>query len=67
MEWTLESAVTDWVIDHPEVRVILEEWGIDYSCSGKSLGYACEQRGVDPEMVLSALRARVAGGDEVMR
>lgn len=51
----LDTSVTDWVIEHPEVLAVFQEWGIDYSCGGKSLAYACRERGLDAEAVLATL------------
>jgi MOSC domain-containing protein YiiM len=55
----LDSAVPDWVIDHPEALPLLEAWGIDVHCGGKSLRYACEQRGLVAEDVLRQLLLRI--------
>lgn len=52
----LDTSVPDWIIDHPETMAVFEELGIDYSCGGKSLEYACREQGLDAEMVLSQLR-----------
>jgi len=53
----LETSVPEWVIEHPETLAVFEELNIDYSCAGKSLEFACEQKGLDPRMVLSRLHA----------
>lgn len=50
-----ESSVTDWVIDHPEVLKVFEKFGIDYSCGGKSLEYACREQGHDVRVVMTNL------------
>lgn len=52
----LDTSVPDWVIDHPATLVVFQELGVDYSCGGKSLGYACRERGLDAEAVLAKLR-----------
>ena len=52
----LDSSIVDWVIEHPESTPVLERYGIDYSCAGKSLEYACRQRGIDPQFVLDEIR-----------
>jgi regulator of cell morphogenesis and NO signaling len=44
------------VIDHPETLAVFQELGIDCSCGGKSLGYACRERGIYGERVLARLR-----------
>ena len=51
----LDTSVPDWLIDHPESLAVFQELGIDCSCGGKSLGYACRQQGLDAEAVLSKL------------
>jgi iron-sulfur cluster repair protein YtfE (RIC family) len=53
----LDTAVPDWVIDHPETLHLFQQLGIDTSCSGKSLRYACHQRGLDGTAVLTKLLA----------
>jgi iron-sulfur cluster repair protein YtfE (RIC family) len=53
---TMDDAVTDWVIDYPKTEAVFQHLGIDYSCGGKSLKYACLQLGLDPQHVLSVLR-----------
>lgn len=52
----LDSPVPDWIIEHPEALAVFQEFGIDYSCGGKSLAYACEQAGIQPEIVLERIR-----------
>jgi regulator of cell morphogenesis and NO signaling len=51
----LDTSVADWAVEHPEAARVFERLGIDYSCAGKSLRYACEQRGMDPRDVLRQL------------
>jgi|GEM_PF-1295659 len=53
---TVDSSVVDWIIEHPESMAVFESLGIDCSCAGKSLAYACHQQGHDPVTVLAALR-----------
>ena len=55
-ECDLDTPVPDWVIEHPPTLAVFQELGIDYSCGGKSLGYACRQQGLDAEVVLATLR-----------
>ena len=52
---TLDSSVVDWVIDYPEAAAVFRALGIDDSYSGKSLGYACLQRGLGGSWVLAEL------------
>ncbi len=56
----LETAVTDWVIEHPETLATFQELGIDYCCGGESLAYACRERGLDAAAVLSRLQRCLA-------
>lgn len=52
----------DWVIDHPETLTLFQELGIDYSCGGKSLAFACQERDLIEKNVLSKLREVIDGG-----
>ena len=54
-ECDLDTSVPDWVIDNPETLSVFQELGIDTCCGGKSLGFACRQRGLDAEVVLAKL------------
>lgn len=60
-EFGLETSLPDWVIEHPESTTVFEQLGIDYSCGGNSLAYACEQNGLDPNSILSQLHAVIYG------
>lgn len=62
-ECGLETSVPDWVIDHPETTTVFDKLGIDCSCEGRSLLYACQQEGLDPNVVLSQLRTVITNGD----
>jgi iron-sulfur cluster repair protein YtfE (RIC family) len=53
---TVDSSVVDWILEHPESMAVFESLGIDCSCAGKSLGYACQQQGLDSSTVLAALK-----------
>lgn len=55
----LDTSVPDWIIDHPEAVSVLREFGIDDSCGGKSLGYVCDQQGIDGKLVLKMLHRRI--------
>ena len=55
----LETSVPDWIIEHPETLVVFQTLGIDYSCGGKSLEYACLQCRLDAGDVLDQLRQAV--------
>ena len=60
-ECDFDTAVTDWVIEHPETLAVFKDLGIDHSCGGKSLAYASRERGLDVHLVLSNLRRAIAG------
>jgi quercetin dioxygenase-like cupin family protein len=65
-EHDLDSAVPDWVIDHPGSLAIFQELGIDCSCGGKSLGYACRELRLDAGAVLARLaRVLAVGADPI--
>lgn len=58
----LGTSVPDWIIEHPETLAVFQELGIDYSCGGKSLEYACRTQGLDPNAVLDTLRRTINAG-----
>lgn len=58
----LDTPVPEWVIDHPETLAVFQALGIDYCCGGKSLGYACGERGLEAATVLAELRRRLDAG-----
>ena len=58
----LDTAVPDWIIEYPVTLAIFKKHGIDYCCGGKSLEYACQDRGLDAYTVLAELRQSVANG-----
>ena len=60
-EADLDLSVADWVIDHPYAARVFDELGIEYCCAGKSLGYACRERGLDPQTVLARLVGEESG------
>lgn len=60
----LDSSVPDWVIERPETLAVFQELRIDYSCGGKSLEYACRERGLDAEAVLARLLRCVDHGEQ---
>ncbi|TWU07303.1 hypothetical protein CA54_57090 [Symmachiella macrocystis] len=65
MQCDLETSVPDWVIEYPQSLVVFQQLGIDSSCAGISLDYACQQAGQDPQLVLQQLRqAFTADRDE---
>lgn len=60
----LDTSVPDWIIEHHETLAVFQELGIDYSCGGKSLAYACRERGLDAEAVLAKLFRCVADEEQ---
>lgn len=60
----LDTPIPDWIIEHPETLAVFQELGIDYSCGGKSLAYACEQRGLDTQSVLTKLHRCITAHDD---
>ena len=56
----LDSSVPDWIIDHPETTPVFQARGIDSSCGGKSLEYACCERGIDAGELLRQLHAAIS-------
>lgn len=59
MPCDLDTAVPEWVIEHPESLSVFQELGIDYCCGGKSLAAACRERGLDTAMVMRKLKALI--------
>ena len=54
-----ETSVPDWLIEHPEILPIVQELCIDYSCGGKSLEFACEERRLDVTAAMAAFREAI--------
>jgi iron-sulfur cluster repair protein YtfE (RIC family) len=50
-----DTGVIDWVAEHPETLAVLDAYGIDYCCGGKSLAFACREQGLDTRAVLAVL------------
>lgn len=61
LECDADTSVPDWVIEYPETLAIFDEFGIDSSCGGKSLAFACIQQGIDVETVLLVIRDVIDG------
>lgn len=61
----LDTSVPDWIIDHPPTLSVFQEFGIDYSCGGKSLRYLCDQQGLDKKLVLKRLREKIGAKDDL--
>lgn len=52
----LDTPVPEWIVEHPETLQVFEQLGIDYSCGGRSLGFACCKRGLNSSRVLEQLQ-----------
>lgn len=63
-ECTLETSVPEWIIDHPKTLTVFQEFGIDYSCGGKSLEFECREQGLNEQSVLSKLHEIIDGGSQ---
>lgn len=55
----MESSVPDWVIEYPQALAVFQKLGIDFSCGGKSLEFACRQQGLDTEFVMAKLHKSI--------
>jgi len=56
----LETSTADWVVDHPETLPVFEQYGVEYTCGGKSLAYACQEQRIDPAWFLRELERTMA-------
>jgi regulator of cell morphogenesis and NO signaling len=63
MECSLDTSVPDWIIEHPETLAVFQECGIDYTCGGKSLEFACRERGLDGAAILALLHEKIRHSD----
>ncbi len=59
-----DTPVPDWIIEHPETLPVIQTFGIDYSCGGKSLAYACREQRLDVAIVLKELHRCLRNEDE---
>jgi regulator of cell morphogenesis and NO signaling len=61
-EITINQSIAEIVKTHPATLRVLESFGLDYCCGGRRpLGSACEEAGIDPQVVLEALLATEKG------
>ena len=58
-ELTIADSVVDWAIEHAESIPVFEKHGVEYCCGGKSLAYVCQQRSVDPVLVLQEIKVAI--------
>ena len=61
-ECSPETSAPDWIIDYPDTLAVFQELGIDYSCGGKSLGFACREQALPVQHVLAKLHDVINGG-----
>jgi iron-sulfur cluster repair protein YtfE (RIC family) len=61
LQLIIDDPVVDWAIEHAESIPVFEKHGIDYCCGGKSLAWVCEQRCLDPQMVLRDIKEAIRG------
>lgn len=60
------ATVGQIVVNRPSRARVLEGFGIDYCCGGKRpLGEVCRERGLDPQVVIAALRVADADASPV--
>lgn len=60
-ELSLQTHVGAWVAERPQTSRVFERLNVDYCCHGATpLAEACALRGLDPQEVLSQLRAATA-------
>ncbi|MHB8191589.1 MAG: iron-sulfur cluster repair di-iron protein [Ferrimicrobium sp.] len=58
MEVTTNQSIAEIGKMYPATLRVLESFGLDYCCGGRyPLGKACEEAGIDPQVVLDALLA----------
>ena len=61
-EITINQSIAEIAKMHPATLRVLESFGLDYCCGGRRpLGKACEELGVNLQVVLDALRATEKG------
>lgn len=66
-ECDLNTSAPDWIIEYPATLSVFQEFGIDYTCGGKSLEYECQQRGLSPALVLSRIENVLACDEQGQR
>jgi iron-sulfur cluster repair protein YtfE (RIC family) len=63
LEFDIDSAVPDWIVEYPQTLVVFQEFGIDYCYGGKSLDFACKERCIPAATILARIR-QVVGRHE---
>jgi regulator of cell morphogenesis and NO signaling len=63
-EIAINQSIAEIAKTHPATLRVLESFGLDYCCGGRRpLVKACEELGVDPQLVLDALLATQKGSE----
>ncbi|MBW4079663.1 MAG: DUF542 domain-containing protein [Acidobacteria bacterium] len=63
-EFTISQSIAEIAKTHPETLRVLESFGLDYCYGGRRpLVKACEELGVDPQLVLDALLVTQKGSE----
>ena len=57
-----DESIVDLVIDHPTLIDVFQQLSIEYTCGGKSLRAACEQRGLVPAEVIQMCQRWLGDG-----
>lgn len=61
IDW--DQSVPDWLIDHPELLSLFQQFEIDYCCGGKSLRVACGERSLDLQEFEVLIRQQIESND----
>lgn len=51
----LDTSTADWIVEHPETLPLFERHGVEWTCVGKSLAFACREAGIHPAWFLREL------------
>lgn len=61
---TIESTLGDLVTEQPKAARVLHRFGLDYCCGGhRTIGTACEEKGVDPQVLLRQVEEEPASAE----
>ena len=55
-----DDSVPEWLIEYPQLSPLFEVLGIDYSCGGKSLLFACQEKHLNHRVVLALIEQLVS-------
>ncbi len=56
----LDTSTADWIVEHPETLPLFERHGVEWTCGGKSLAFACREAGLEATWFLRELEAIIA-------